>query len=57
MKKILGFIICTMLITTTGFSVIGIEENDSKINDKYTKIRWLVNGHKAYQCAGGVKVL
>jgi len=35
LKKIIGFIICTLLITTTGFSAIGFKENDSKINDKY----------------------
>jgi len=28
LKKIIGFIVCVMLITTTGFSVAGIENNN-----------------------------
>ncbi len=38
MKKILGFIVCTLLITTTGFSVIGIEEdNENELNENHMK--------------------
>jgi len=33
MKKIIGFIMCTLLITTTGFSVAEINDNEEEIND------------------------
>jgi len=36
MKKIIGFIICTLLITATGFSVVGTDENRDELNKKYT---------------------
>jgi len=36
MKKIIGFIICTLLITATGFSVVGTDENREGFNKNYT---------------------
>jgi len=36
MKKIIGFIICTLLITATGFSVVGTDENREGFNKIYT---------------------
>jgi len=36
MKKIIGFIICTLLITATGFSVVGTGENRDGFNKNYT---------------------
>ncbi len=35
MKKIIGFIICTLLITATGFSVVGTDENRDGLNEDY----------------------
>ena len=32
MKKIIGFIICTLLITSTGFSIAEIDENRNELN-------------------------
>ena len=34
MKKIIAFIICTFLITTTGLSVAKIDENGKSINNR-----------------------
>jgi len=36
MKKIIGFIICTLLITATGFSVVGTDENRDGFNKNNT---------------------
>jgi len=36
MKKIIGFIICTLLITATGFSVVGTDESREEFNKNYT---------------------
>jgi len=36
MKKIIGFIICTLLITTSGFSVAEIDENRNGLNINYS---------------------
>lgn len=36
MKKIIGFIICTLLIIATGFSVVGTDENREGFNKNYT---------------------
>jgi len=36
MKKIIGFIICTLLITATGFSVVGTDENRNGYNKNNT---------------------
>jgi len=36
MKKIIGFIICTLLITATGFSVVGTDENTEGFNKNNT---------------------
>ncbi len=35
MKKVIGFIICTLLITATGFSVVGTDENREEFNKNY----------------------
>ncbi len=35
MKKIIGFIVCTLLITATGFSVVGSDENRDRLNEDY----------------------
>jgi len=36
MKKIIGFIICILLITATGLSVVGTDENIEEFNRNYT---------------------
>ena len=35
MKKLIGFIVCTLLITATSFSVVGIDENRDSLNEDY----------------------
>ena len=35
MQKIIGFIVCTLLITASGFSVAGIDENKDSLNEDH----------------------
>ncbi len=36
-RKVVGFIVCTLLITAAAFSVVGTDKNRNSLNEKYTR--------------------